>query len=237
LNRGEIIFAVITAVLFVAAIILWVVFATMEEDPIASAFPTQSPTVSPRYAVRELQPIALPPAVSPQPYCHSRHRHRHRIRIQRFSRQLRLDQREYHQQVHRTILPDSLSFSPTAEPTFSQEISVNIAFNQRFQVGNELEFNESEQDWFCQTMAGYTDDFCGRDDGRVNSTCGVISQRLQIIGGKRRQIREEVDNSSTKLLQGVVFNQVEYAMTYRSNHTSVTSYPTLFQNFVNEDLD
>mmetsp|Transcript_13389 Transcript_13389/g.24216 ORF Transcript_13389/g.24216 Transcript_13389/m.24216 type:complete len:254 (+) Transcript_13389:1021-1782(+) len=45
LNRGEIILAVITAALFVAAIILWVVFATMEEDPIASAFPTQSPTV------------------------------------------------------------------------------------------------------------------------------------------------------------------------------------------------
>jgi hypothetical protein len=152
LNRREIILAVITAHLFVAAIILWVVFATMEEDPIASAFPTQSPTVSPRYAVRELQPIALPPAVSPQPYCHSRHRHRHRIRIQRFSRQLRLDQREYHQQVHRTILPDSLSFSPTAEPTFSQEISVNIVFNQRFQIGNELEFNETEQDWFCQTI-------------------------------------------------------------------------------------
>jgi hypothetical protein len=126
-------------------------------------------------------------------------------------------------------------FSPTAEPTFSQEISVNIAFNQRFQIGNELEFNETEQDW--QTMAGYTDDFGGRDDGRVNSTCGVISQRLQIIGGKRRQIREEVDNSSTRLLQGVVFNQVEYAMTYRSNHTSITSYPTLFQNYVNADLD
>ncbi len=44
-------------------------------------------------------------------------------------------------------------FSPTAEPTFSQEISVNIVFNQRFQIGkNELEFNEREQDLFCQVI-------------------------------------------------------------------------------------
>jgi hypothetical protein len=50
LNRGEIMLAVVTFVLFVAAILLWVIFATMEEDPIASAFPTQSPAVSPRYA-------------------------------------------------------------------------------------------------------------------------------------------------------------------------------------------
>jgi hypothetical protein len=124
-----------------------------------------------------------------------------------------------------------------AEPTFSQEISITSWFNQRYQIGNELVFDETEQVWFCQTMAGYTGDFGGRDDGRVNSTCRVISQSLQIIGGKRRQFREKVDNSSTRLLQVVVFNQVDYAMTYRSKHTNVTSYPTFFQNYVNADLD
>jgi hypothetical protein len=226
LNRGEIILGVITAVLFVVAIILWVIFATMEEYPIASAFPTQSPTVSPRNAVRELQPIALPPTVSPQPSPPP---------TKNPTSQPTITPRS-------TGIPsaspsDYPSVQPSPEPTFSQEISKTIVLSQRFQIGNELEFNETEQDWFCQTMAGYTGDFGGRDDGRVNSTCRVISQSLQIIGGKRRQFREKVDNSSMRLLQGVVFNQVDYAMTYRSKHTNVTSYPTLFQNYVNADLD
>jgi hypothetical protein len=43
LDRGEIILAVITSVLFVAAIILWILFATTKEDPTnANAFPTKS---------------------------------------------------------------------------------------------------------------------------------------------------------------------------------------------------
>jgi hypothetical protein len=90
-------------------------------------------------------------------------------------------------------------------------------------------------------MEGYTGDFGGRDDGRVNTTCLIISQRLQIIGGRRRALREGLNhhnnNSTMRRLQGVVFNQVEYSMTYSSNYTNVTSYPTLFQNYVNADLD
>jgi len=138
--------------------------------------------------------------------------------------------------VSPTDVPSALpSYTPTAEPTFAKEISVRTVFNQRFQIGNEREFNETEIVWFCQNMASYTDDFGGRNDYRVNTTCRIISQALQIIGGNRR-LRDGLNNEERKL-QGVVFNQVEYGMSYRSNHTNVTTYPTLFQNYVNEDLD
>lgn len=130
------------------------------------------------------------------------------------------------------------SAAPTAEPTFANEIFARTVFNQRFQIGNEREFNETEMIWFCNNMEGYTDDFGGRDDERVNTTCRIISQRLQIIGGSR-QLRDGLHSNDEirRHLQGVVFNQVEYGMSYRSNHTNVTLYPTLFQNYVNEDLD
>ena len=114
------------------------------------------------------------------------------------------------------------------------EIKARTVFNQRFQIENEIEFNETEQAMFCKNMEGYTANFGGRDDERVNTTCNVISQSLQIIGGSRR-LGDGLNHG--RKLQGVVFNQVEYGMSYVSNHTNVTTYPTLFQTYVNDDLD
>jgi len=97
-------------------------------------------------------------------------------------------------------------------------------FNQRFQIAYEVEFNETEKAMFCSNMVGYTDDFGGQgDDERVNVTCNVISQRLQVIEGLN-EIK-------------VFFNQLEYGMSYASNQTNVTTYSILFQNHVNKDLD
>jgi hypothetical protein len=47
---------------------------------------------------------------------------------------------------------------------FSPEILGTTKFNQRFQIGTQLEFNGMEQGWFCQNMEGYTDNFVGHDD-------------------------------------------------------------------------
>jgi hypothetical protein len=124
------------------------------------------------------------------------------------------------------------SSSPTEEPTFVQEGE----FNQRFQIGNEREFNETEQAWFCEVMEGYTDDFGGGDNEQVNTTCEIISQRLQIIGGSRK-LREGELNNNRRILQGFFFNQVEYSMTYRSRVENVTAYLSLFEIYVNGNLD
>ena len=128
------------------------------------------------------------------------------------------------------------SHAPTAEPTFVTEISARTVFNQRFQIGGESEFNATEKTWFCKNMEGYTADF-GGTVRRVNTTCWIISQRLQVIGAGNRRLRDGLNDDNKRRLQGVVFNQVEYGMSYRSNHTNVTNYTTLFQNYVNEDLD
>jgi hypothetical protein len=125
-------------------------------------------------------------------------------------------------------------------------IEASAAFNQRFQIGNNVEFNDTEKVAFCKTFANYTDDFGGRSDERVNATCKIVGQSLQIIGGTRRSLREGPINgalgfvsrflSRQRKLQ-VVFNQVDYEMSYRSWHENVTGYPALFQTFVNNDLD
>jgi hypothetical protein len=55
-----------------------------------------------------------------------------------------------------------------------------------------------------------------------------------------QQLRGE--NGATKeidraLQDVIVFNQIHYAMVYRSNHMNVTNYPIHFQGYINEDLD
>ena len=126
------------------------------------------------------------------------------------------------------------SQAPTGEPTFAMEITSRAVFNQRFQIGTQNEFNGTEKRLFCGNMASYTAIF-GRADDRVKTNCTVISQVLQVIGAQRGRGLIEYLVYGERRLQ-VVFNQVEYSMSYRSFHENVTGYATEFQNYINEDL-
>lgn len=137
----------------------------------------------------------------------------------------------------------SPSDSPTVEPTFQNEIVSTAIFNQRFQIGNNMEFNETEKVIFCGVFENYTEGFGGIFDERVNTTCEVLTQSLQIISqrglreGPKDGVLEFLNNQNERRLQGVVFNQVDYLMSYQSKHTNVSEYPALFQTYVNNDLD
>jgi hypothetical protein len=132
------------------------------------------------------------------------------------------------------------------EPTFDKVIEASAAFNQRFQIGNNEEFNDTEMVAFCNTFANYTYDFAVGSYERVNTTCEIVGQSLQFIGRTRRGLREGPNYgalglvvrflSKQRKLQ-VVFNQVDYVMSYSSWQENVTGYPALFQTFVNNDLD
>jgi hypothetical protein len=73
-------------------------------------------------------------------------------------------------------------------------------------------------------------DFGGRDDERVNTTC-IFSRKLEIMGVSRHYLY------LVRKFQASFSYQVEYEMAYSSRHTNVTTYPDLFLPYVNEDLD
>ena len=138
--------------------------------------------------------------------------------------------------VNPTEFPSVLpSHNPTAEPTFEKPSWAIGFFRQRFIVGNGRIFSEEEVASFQEQFENYTVNFGPQtavDGGRINTTCTVTGQ----LGLFRRNLG--LGNTRGRSLQGqFTFNEVDFSMSFQSLHTNVSTYPVLFQTYINQNRD
>lgn len=132
---------------------------------------------------------------------------------------------------------DMPSLSPTPEPTFDEPSSAASRFRQSFSVENGRVFSETETLLFRGLYASYTPLFAppGTEvEGKILTLCDVVSQqidgrRLSLAAMHKYHMRARRLQASTSIL-------VDFNMTYTSNFTNVTSFPLLFQQYVNLNL-
>jgi hypothetical protein len=130
-----------------------------------------------------------------------------------------------------------VTFSPTPEPTFDVPSLATATFRQRFTVGNDRTFTPTEVALFQDLYEGYTVNFAPPTEGSINTTCEVGAQ----VGFFRRQLSLRNPfggfEAHGRYLQAIQFNEVDFLMTFVSLNTNVTAYVSLFQIYLNENLD
>lgn len=126
------------------------------------------------------------------------------------------------------------SEQPTVEPTFGMTIVATAKFRQQFTIGNGRIFTMEETALLQDLYQSYTNIFGPHmtDGSRIDSSCQVDIQ----VGLNRRRLGGRA-NQEGRQLQTFEFNAVDYTMTYTSKHSNVSTYPLLFQNYVNSNLD
>jgi hypothetical protein len=146
-----------------------------------------------------------------------------------------------------TLLPSGApSFVPTALPTFRESIIAEARFRQKFLVGNGRIFNDNEIAIFETLYQGYTKSFAQNDDTKIMTTCVVDAQEgldeRRLLrkrngfagnGGMPWKSRPERRTQGDEIIEAV---NMDYTMTYTSSHFNVSSYPILFQNWINVNL-
>ena len=91
-------------------------------------------------------------------------------------------------------------------------------YRQKFWVGNDRFFTDDEVNLLEEQFETYTamfSDWSAVDERRINTLCTVIFQLLLFEGS----------------------NEVDFIMEFSSRHVDVSSYPTLFQAYMNENLE
>lgn len=136
------------------------------------------------------------------------------------------------------------SVSPTEQPTFEEAIIADARFRQKFLVGNGRTFNENEITIFQTLYQGYTKVFAQIPDSvgaemKIVTTCNVDNQEAL---DERRFLRYSHDlhgegTKNTRHLQEIIEAiNMDYTMTYTSLYFNVSTYPILFQNWINQNL-
>ncbi|KAG7353951.1 RNA recognition motif containing protein [Nitzschia inconspicua] len=137
------------------------------------------------------------------------------------------------------------SMTPTDQPTFDEPIVADARFRQKFLVGNGRIFNENEVTIFETLYQGYTKVFAQIPDAagaemKIVTTCNVdnqeaLDERRFLRVGHERDFHE-LENTRN-LQESVEAVNIDYTMTYTSLYFNVSSYPILFQNWINQNLE
>jgi hypothetical protein len=145
-----------------------------------------------------------------------------------------------------TIPSAAPSVSPTVQPTSLEPSFQDGRFRQKFLVGNGRVFTDSEILLFQGLYSSYTATFASATaiaNGQIMTTCvvdaqeGLAQRRLRYRHsdtGGRDKWRVIYRNLQSEPIQAV---NVDYTMTYESRYYNVTTYPLLFQNWVNSNLE
>jgi hypothetical protein len=135
------------------------------------------------------------------------------------------------------------SVNPTDQPTFKEPILADARFRQKFLVGNGRIFNEDEISIFETLYQSYTKNFVQVPDTtelKIVTTCVVDNQEAL---DERRFLRLNImddckgSKDNRKLQELVEAINMDYTMTYKSSYINVTSFPILFQNYINQNLE
>lgn len=143
-------------------------------------------------------------------------------------------------------LPSGMpSLAPTPEATFETPIEATSGFRQEFAVENGRLFTASEQTLFEGLYASYTEVFAPTDitggEFRVRTECDFLVQQFveptpSPAGRSLSFSARHKYHMRARRLQASTFIRVDYNMAYSSNYTNVTTFPLLFQSYVNTEL-
>jgi len=130
----------------------------------------------------------------------------------------------------------SPSVYPTEQPTFKIPSVQDARFRQKFLVGNGRTFNDNEISIFETLYQSYTKNFAPIPDSagtdlKISTEC-IVEQQEGLVEGRflRNKVRRRLQ---TEFIQAV---NMDYEMRYESAYYNVSSYPILFQNWINQNL-
>mmetsp|Transcript_19116 Transcript_19116/g.44403 ORF Transcript_19116/g.44403 Transcript_19116/m.44403 type:complete len:480 (-) Transcript_19116:63-1502(-) len=117
------------------------------------------------------------------------------------------------------------SWQPTMQPSISTPIMKETKFRQEFTVGNGREFNNEDIFVFETLYQRYTTVYLpllpSEAAAKIESKCTVDKQIF-------------LDSASTGIGNQLI---VDYTMKYSSQYYDVTTYPKLYQNWTNSNLN
>jgi hypothetical protein len=131
---------------------------------------------------------------------------------------------------------------PTIRPTFDVPIYSDARFRQQFTVGNGRIFNPTEVSIFETLYQSYTKNFALAGDSsqledEITTTCvvdnqeGLVERRfLRFTFEKGRIVRRRLQGDFVQAIN------MDFTMAYESVYHNVSSYPILFQNWINQNL-
>mmetsp|Transcript_19114 Transcript_19114/g.44395 ORF Transcript_19114/g.44395 Transcript_19114/m.44395 type:complete len:760 (-) Transcript_19114:511-2790(-) len=142
------------------------------------------------------------------------------------------------------------SWQPTMQPSISTPIMKETKFRQEFTVGNGREFNEEDIFVFETLYQRYTTEYSPLDAtevaAKIETKC-TVDKQIFLDGGSERMLKYDIASNPTNLrwrnLQETAITVtgeqliVDYTMKYTSQYYNVTTYPKLFQNWTNSNLD
>ena len=116
------------------------------------------------------------------------------------------------------------TLSPTRQPVILPPSSVSANWQQEFLAGasTDLFFNNTEEMQLMTLFASYTDDFASPNHEVEGSSCQFSHQVMS---------RQWDDPANTLL---TVFYSCEW--TFQGSALNVASFPSLYQNFMNNNL-
>ena len=142
------------------------------------------------------------------------------------------------------------SSQPTMQPSLSIPITKETKFRQEFFVGNGREFNAEDQFVFETLYQRYTTEYSPLPPSevalKIETKCSLDKQIFLLGEGERmlkltsasnatnlrgRYLQDTSNPSTGQLLT------LDYTMKYISQHYNVTTYPKLFQNWTNSNLN
>jgi hypothetical protein len=146
-----------------------------------------------------------------------------------------------------SIVPSSTpSASPTVRPTFDDVMVQDARFRQKFIIGNGRVFTEAEILLFQGLYTSYTTNFANPTavaEGLILTTCevdaqeGLVERRLRYRQQKNSRVHDARTVSRVLQSEPIEALNVDFTMRYESRHFNVTSYPILFQGWVNVNLE
>jgi hypothetical protein len=143
---------------------------------------------------------------------------------------------------------------PSMVPTYTENMVEVAQFTQRFTLEGSKFFNESQILIFQSLMEHYTTIFYPGSFGKVNATCTISDQKstippvvvasadpssrfLRYRNTSRLHMLNSIHYRRRAQLEDTMFvNSVAYSITYTSDSLNVTSYPPMFEVFVNSNL-
>lgn len=133
---------------------------------------------------------------------------------------------------------DVPSTTPTPEPSLEEESLATARFRQQFAIGNGRLFTETESVLFQGLYGSYTVAFSPSGvvvEDKIFTQCEFLTQKISnetLSGTARRQYHVR-----NRRLQQLTFLQVDFNMVYTSLYTNVSTFPLLFQSYVNAGLE
>jgi hypothetical protein len=144
---------------------------------------------------------------------------------------------------------------PSMTPTYTERMVEAAQFTQSFTLEGSKFFNEPQIRSFQGLMEYYTTLFYPGSFDKVNATCHIADQKstippvvvesadpssrfLRYRNTSRLHMAHTVQDRRRAQLGGVMtfVNSVAYSITYSSDSLNVTSYPAMFEVFVNSNL-